>query len=104
MTEIVLPPLPAPEPMNEYAFFTAAQLQAYAHAAILADRESRAAGDGREDTARLDWLEQRGGWQFYRTQYDDPARKWFDSETTGSDYSPTLRDAIDAAMGDDDAR
>ena len=51
------------------------------------------------DVARMDWLEARGyPGQFYACDDGLPTEKWFDSETIGSDYSPTLRAAIDAAM------
>lgn len=53
------------------------------------------------DTERLDWLEARGyPGQFVRQTWRHPFHggEWFDSETAGSDYSPTLRAAIDSAM------
>lgn len=55
---------------------------------------------GQADTARLDWLEAKGDpAQFcVSVSTEDPTMKWFDTDTTGCDYSPTLRAAIDAAM------
>lgn len=52
------------------------------------------------DTARLDWLEQNGCMRFHgpHEHQRGPSYTWFDSETTDSDYSPTLRDAIDAVL------
>jgi hypothetical protein len=51
------------------------------------------------DGVRLDYLESTG-WpsQFAADPAREPHRRWFDCETTGSDYSPTLRAAIDAAI------
>lgn len=60
---------------------------------------AEAAEDLRADAMRLDWLEAQG-WpgQFERTLGRPDHQRWFDSQTDGSDYSPTLRAAIDAAM------
>jgi hypothetical protein len=66
--------------------------------AILVTPPPPGAGEDRRDGERLDWLESNGTWQFYRTQRANPNEKWFDHATEGSDYSPTLRAAIDAAM------
>jgi hypothetical protein len=44
-------------------------------------------------------LEQHGTSMFYKQDDTDPAKRWFDTDTVGHDYSPTLRAAIDAAMG-----
>lgn len=52
------------------------------------------------DTTRLDWLEKNGCAQFNGPSNDErgPGYTWFDTETAGCDYSPTLRDAIDAVL------
>lgn len=55
------------------------------------------AGDAR-DSLRLDWLDANGCGQFCRSPHDKPERRWFDADTRDSDYSPTLREAIDAAI------
>jgi hypothetical protein len=59
--------------------------------AVLSDETSEAM----TDTQRLDWLERHGSPGIF-TRFKDA---WFDSETDGSDYSPSLRAAIDRAMG-----
>lgn len=51
------------------------------------------------DSERLDWLEQNGAAQFQLRASAVPEKRWFDQDTVGSDYSPTLRAAIDAARG-----
>lgn len=53
-----------------------------------------------DDTARLDWLETHGCGQFQGPGWmgADGERNWFDNDTIGSDYGPTLRHMIDAAM------
>ena len=52
------------------------------------------------DKQRLDWLEQLGypGLFCKSDEIKNREKPWFDSETPGSDYSKTLRKAIDAAM------
>jgi hypothetical protein len=81
-------------------YYTAVQLQAYATAAVLADREARG-----KDAARLDWLEAAdfmmtgdGGFSGCQsTIYPrGPISRWYRADT--------VRELIDAAMGDDDAR
>lgn len=47
------------------------------------------------DTQRIDYLERHG----YPGQFTKvPDGRWFDNETDWSNYSPTLRVAIDAAI------
>ena len=53
------------------------------------------------DAARLDWLEQNGCQQFQGPYWNAPegaGHRWFDTDTSGSDYSKSLRDAVDAAI------
>jgi len=51
-----------------------------------------------KDAARLDWLEANGCERFQRHEGKESAKRWFDCVTDGSDYSPTLRAALDAAI------
>lgn len=57
----------------------------------------------REDAERLDWLEATGRTSQFTANLDNPipGLRWFDSLTPGSDHSPTLRVAIDAARAQD---
>ena len=50
------------------------------------------------DTERLNWIENENYPLFLRVESGPHAGEWFDTTTVGSDYSPTLRQAIDAAI------
>ena len=53
----------------------------------------------RRDKARLDWVEANGCDNFVGPNtYHEGERRWFDTVTDGSNYSDTIRAAIDAAM------
>lgn len=52
------------------------------------------------DTVLLDFLEQHGCDNFQRRGSAVPAERWFDCETMGSDFSPSLRAAVRAARAE----
>lgn len=69
--------------------------------AAMSMQQPVAADERSADTARLDWLERFGCERFSKNIFktDLPGYAWFDCITDGSEYSPTLRAAIDNAMG-----